>query len=337
MSSKEKTLLVTGGAGYIGSHTVRLLTKQGYKIIVLDNLVYGHKDAITDPEVKLIQGNLGDALLLEKIFTGNKIDAVIHFAAYAYVGESVTDPAKYYGNNVAAPLVLLDAMRKYKCNNFIFSSTCATYGNPVYVPIDENHPQDPINPYGQSKLMLEKIIKDYKKAYGINYVFLRYFNASGASEDGVIGEDHNPETHLIPLIIEAGMGIRPSITVFGTDYDTPDGTGIRDYIHILDLGKAHIKAFEYLEKGGESIACNLGTGKGYSVKEVIHIVEEVTGLKVPVIYGERRPGDPARLVANPSFAKKSLGWEAEYKDLRDTVKTAWKWHNGPRKGRYSAN
>ena len=330
----SKTLLVTGGAGYIGSHTVRLLNKQGYKIIVLDNLVYGHKEAIVDENVKLIVGNLGDENILNSIFSQNKIDAVIHFAAYAYVGESVTDPAKYYHNNVAAPLVLLDVMRKHSCTNFIFSSTCATYGNPVYVPIDEKHPQAPINPYGQSKLMLEKIIEDYNKAYQINYVFLRYFNASGASEDGVIGEDHNPETHLIPLIIEAGLGLRQSITVFGTDYDTPDGTGIRDYIHILDLGKAHIQAFEYLLKGGKSIACNLGTGKGYSVKEVIQIVEEVTKLKIPVVYGPRRAGDPARLVANPQLAKTALGWEAEYKDLKDTVSTAWKWHNGPNKGKY---
>lgn len=334
MNSKQKTLLVTGGAGYIGSHTVRLLADQGYNIIVVDNLVYGHKEAIVNPEVKLIVGSLGDQDLMEKIFSENTIDAVIHFAAYAYVGESVSDPAKYYHNNVASPLILLDVMRKHKCTNFIFSSTCASYGNPVYVPIDEKHPQDPINPYGQSKLMLEKIVKDYNKAYGINYVFLRYFNASGASEDGLIGEDHNPETHLIPLIIEAGQGKRPSITVFGTDYDTPDGTGIRDYIHILDLGKAHILAFEYLLKGGASIAVNLGTGKGYSVKEVIQVVEEVTGLKIPVVYGERRAGDPPRLVANPALAKSALGWEAQYKDLKDTVRTAWKWHSGPKGGRY---
>lgn len=334
INPKEYTLLVTGGAGYIGSHTVRMLADKGYKVVVLDNLIYGHKEAIVNKHVTLIEGDLGDKVLMNKVFTDYKIDAVIHFAAYAYVGESVTNPSKYYHNNIAAPLNLLDVMMEHGCKNFIFSSTCATYGNPVYVPIDENHPQDPINPYGQSKLMLEKILKDYKKAYDINYVFLRYFNASGASADGLIGEDHNPETHLIPLIIEAAQGIRSHITVFGTDYDTPDGTGIRDYIHILDLGRAHLLAFEHLIKGGESVACNLGTGVGYSVKEVIQIVEEVTKLKVPVVYGERRAGDPPQLVANPAFAKEALGWEAEYKDLKDTVTTAWQWHNNSKKGKY---
>ncbi len=334
INPKEHTLLVTGGAGYIGSHTVRMLATQGYKVIVVDNLIYGHKEAIVNPEVTLIVGDLGDKVLMNKIFSDHKIDAVIHFAAYAFVGESVTNPAKYYHNNIAAPLNLLDVMMEHNCKNFIFSSTCATYGNPVYVPIDEKHPQDPINPYGQSKLMLEKILKDYKIAYDFNYVFLRYFNASGASEDGLIGEDHNPETHLIPLIIEAGQGKRKHITVFGTDYDTPDGTGVRDYIHILDLGKAHILAFEYLMNGGASVACNLGTGQGYSVKEVIQIVEEVTGLTIPVVYGERRAGDPPQLVANPQYAKETLGWEAQYKDLKDTVKTAWQWHNNANQGHY---
>ncbi|HEY8402656.1 MAG TPA: UDP-glucose 4-epimerase GalE [Cytophagaceae bacterium] len=333
--TQVKSVLVTGGAGYIGSHTVRLLVKSGYKIVVLDNLVFGHQEAIVDKEVTLIKGDIGDKSLLETLFSEHRFDAVMHFAAYAYVGESVQNPAKYYFNNVCSPLVLLDVMRKHQCNNFIFSSTCATYGNPVYTPIDENHPQNPINPYGQSKYMLELILKDYNKAYGLNYVFLRYFNASGASEDGVIGEDHDPETHLIPLILDAAKGERANITVFGTDYDTPDGTCIRDYIHILDLGKAHIKALEYLINGGKSIACNLGTGKGASVKEVITIAEEVTGKKIPVVYGERRPGDPSELVANPALAKQVLGWEAEYKDLKEIIKTAWAWANGPRKGRFA--
>jgi UDP-glucose 4-epimerase len=334
MSTTDKTILVTGGAGYIGSHTVRMLANEGYQVIVVDNLVYGHKEAIVNPNVELIIGDLGNAKLMDSIFKKNNITAVIHFAAYAYVGESVSNPSKYYQNNIASPLNLIDVMLQNNCKNFIFSSTCASYGNPVYTPIDENHPQNPINPYGQSKLMLEKILIDYHKAYGLNYVFLRYFNASGASEDGVIGEDHNPETHLIPLIIEAGQGIRNNITVFGTDYDTPDGTCIRDYIHILDLATAHLSAYTHLMNGGKSVACNLGTGKGYSVKEVIQIVEEVTGLKIPVIYGERRAGDPPQLVANPQLAKEVLGWEAKYKDLKATVATAWRWHNNPKKGRY---
>jgi UDP-glucose 4-epimerase len=219
--------------------------------------------------------------------------------------------------------------------NFIFSSTCATYGDPQYIPIDENHPQSPINPYGQSKLMLEKIIKDYAHAYGLNYVFLRYFNACGASEDGLIGEDHNPETHLIPLVLEAAKGIRPNIKVFGTDYDTPDGTCIRDYIHVMDLAEAHQNALEYLLKGGKPVACNLGTGKGISVKEVIAVAEKVTGLKVPVVFENRRAGDPPELVANPVRAKEVLGWEAKNKNLETIIGSAWRWMNSPTKGRYS--
>ena len=333
-TQKEKRILVTGGAGYIGSHTVRLLAESNYKIIVLDNLIYGHKEAIVNKEVILIQGDVGDRTLLEKIFTEYTIEGVLHFAAYAYVGESVTDPAKYYMNNVSAPLILLEVMRKYKCNYFIFSSTCATYGNPQYMPLDEKHPQNPINPYGESKLMLEKIIHDYEKAYGLKYVFLRYFNASGAWEDGLIGEDHNPESHLIPLVLNAIKGEIDSITVFGNDYDTPDGTCIRDYIHVKDLGEAHLLALKHLLANKPSLSCNLGTGKGASVKEVIQAAEEVTGKKVPLVYGARRAGDPSHLVANPEFAKTSLGWEAKYKDLKDIIQTAWNWANGERKGRY---
>jgi UDP-glucose 4-epimerase len=331
----KKTILVTGGAGYIGSHSVRLLSDRGYQIIVLDNLVYGHPEAIINKDVRLILGNIDDNNLLEKIFSENKIEAVMHFAAYAYVGESVTEPSKYYRNNTFAPMAILDIMRKYKCQNFIFSSTCASYGDPVYIPIDENHPQNPINPYGQSKLMLEKIIKDYAHAYGLKYVFLRYFNACGASEDGLIGEDHDPETHLIPLVLEAAKGIRPNIKVFGTDYDTPDGTCIRDYIHVVDLAEAHQCALEYLLKGGNSVACNLGTGKGVSVKEVIAVAEKVTGLKVPVVLEDRRPGDPPQLVANPIKAKEVLGWEAKNKNLEVIIKSAWSWMNGAKQGKYS--
>ncbi|HXA03113.1 MAG TPA: UDP-glucose 4-epimerase GalE [Cytophagaceae bacterium] len=331
----KKTILVTGGAGYIGSHSVRLLSDRGYQIIVLDNLVYGHREAIINKGVDLVVGNMDDNNILEKIFSENNMEAVIHFAAYAYVGESVADPAKYYHNNTSAPLALLDMMRKYKCGNFIFSSTCATYGDPEYIPIDENHPQNPINPYGQSKLMLEKIIKDYANAYGLSYVFLRYFNASGASEDGQIGEDHNPETHLIPLVLEAAKGIRPNIKIFGTDYETPDGTCIRDYIHVMDLAEAHQCALEYLLKGGKSVACNLGTGKGVSVKEVIAVAEKITGHKIPVIPEDRRAGDPPRLVANPIKAKEVFGWEAKNKNLETIIKSAWAWMNGPKQGRYN--
>lgn len=327
-------ILVTGGAGYIGSHTVRELAQKNFKIVVLDNLVYGHKEAIVDAGVELVIGDLGDKKLTQTLFDKYSFKAVIHFAAYAYVGESVSEPAKYYHNNVVASLNLLDVMRQNKCMNFIFSSTCATYGNPQYTPIDENHPQAPINPYGASKFMLEQIVKDYHRAYGMNYVFLRYFNASGCSLDGVIGEDHNPETHLIPLILDAVTGDRPAITVFGTDYDTPDGTCIRDYIHVLDLASAHILAIEHLLKGGESLICNLGTGNGVSVKEMIAVVEEVTGKKVPVVFGERRAGDPAKLYADPSFAKKALGWEAKFKEVKPIIESAWKWKTGPKKGKY---
>lgn len=328
------TILVTGGAGYIGSHTVRLLADKGHKIVVIDNLIYGHEQAIVNKEVVFEKGDIGDAAFLDNIFSSYTITAVLHFAAFAFVGESVIDPAKYYQNNLASPLVLLDSMRKYNCRHIIFSSTCATYGNPQYVPMDEKHPQNPINPYGQSKLMLEKVIMDYEKAYGIKYVFLRYFNASGAAEDGEIGEDHTPETHLIPLVLEAALGLRKSITVFGTDYDTPDGSCIRDYIHVADLAEAHRLALDYLIEGNPSIACNLGTGRGYSVKEVIQLAEEVTGLKVPIEYGERRAGDPPILVAKPDLAREKLGWEASYKELKDVIRSAWAWHNNAKKGRY---
>lgn len=330
-----KKILVTGGAGYIGSHTVRLLSESGYSIIVLDNLEYGHREAVINPDVELIAGDLGDKELTGRIFEYNDIDAVIHFAAYAYVGESVTAPEKYYFNNIVSPLHLLNVMKANGCDKFIFSSTCATYGNPQYTPLDENHPQHPINPYGKSKLMLEQILQDYEQAYGFKYAFLRYFNASGASEDGLIGEDHNPETHLIPLILDAVAGDRPHITVFGTDYDTPDGTCIRDYIHVNDLATAHLAALKHIVSGKDSIICNLGTGIGVSVKQMIDFVEEVTGLKVPVVYGQRRLGDPAYLYANPERAKQVLGWEAKYKDVREIIRHAWAWKTGPKGGKFS--
>ncbi len=327
-------ILVTGGAGYIGSHTVRLLVQKGYEVTVLDNLVYGHQEAIVDETVQLVKGDIGDEELLKSLFEKNQYEAVLHFAAYAYVGESVSHPHKYYVNNVAKPLTLLKTMVDHGCMKFIFSSTCATYGNPEYMPLDEKHPQNPVSPYGKSKFLLEQIIKDYEVAYGLKYVFLRYFNASGASVDGLIGEDHDPETHLIPLILDAINGDRPAIKVFGTDYDTPDGTAVRDYIHVNDLGDAHVKALEYLAGGNESIACNLGTGVGYSVKEVIDAAAEVTGKEVPTAYEGRRQGDATKLIADAKLALDKLGWDPEYKDVKDIINTAWAWKSGERKGKY---
>ncbi len=327
-------ILVTGGAGYIGSHTVRMLVDKGLEPIVIDTLEYGHREAILNPETELVVGNLGDTDLLGRIFEYHDIDAVIHFAAYASVGESMSEPEKYYQNNISAPLNLLSVMRKYGCKTFIFSSTCATYGNPQYAPLDELHPQNPINPYGMSKYMLELILKDYERAYDFKYAFLRYFNASGASPDGLIGEDHNPETHLIPLILDAIQGDRSHITIFGTDYPTQDGTCVRDYIHVNDLATAHLAALDYIKTKNESVVCNLGTGVGVSVKEMIAMAEEVTGKKVPLQYGERRPGDPPFLFANPAQAKSILGWEASYKDVREIIKHAWAWKTGIKSGKF---
>lgn len=329
----KSPVLVTGGAGYIGSHTVNLLAEAGERVVVLDNLVYGHRDAILRDNVTLVEGEMADRALVESLFKEHQPRAVIHFAAYAYVGESVTDPGKYYRNNMAAPLVLLDVMKEAGCNAFIFSSTCATYGNPQSMPMDEKHPQDPINPYGMSKLMLERVLIDYDHAHDLRSVRLRYFNASGADPEGRIGEDHRPETHLIPLVLEAVQGKREHIIIFGDDYPTPDGTCVRDYIHILDLARAHQMALDYLERGGESVACNLGTGTGTSVREIISLVEDVTGKPVPVKQGERRAGDPPELVANPALAKEVLGWSSEL-SVRDAIKDAWNWVSQEHGGRF---
>jgi UDP-glucose-4-epimerase GalE len=327
-------LLVTGGAGYIGSHTVRLLAEAGEEVVVLDSMELGHRSAVVSPGVRLVRGDLGDAAAVEEVFSSHEISAVLHFAAYALVGESVTDPLKYYRNNLAAPLVLLEGMRRHGCGQFVFSSTCATYGNPVKVPMDETHPQDPINPYGASKLMLERVLRDCVQACGMEHVILRYFNASGCSGDALIGEDHEPETHLIPRALMAVKGEAPPLTVFGNDYPTPDGTCIRDYIHVVDLAQAHADALRYLRGGGASVACNLGTGTGVSVLEMLRLMEEVTGKPVPHGYGPRRPGDPPELVADPAKAKAVLGWEARWKDPRRMVEDAWRWISGPRGGRY---
>lgn len=334
MASKG-TLLVTGGAGYIGSHTVKHLLALGEKIVVLDNLVFGHREALPLDRVSFVHGDMSDAALLDQLFTDHQPEAVLHFAAFAYVGESVTDPLKYYRNNLAAPLVLLETMQRHNCQRFIFSSTCATYGNPVYVPMDEDHPQSPVNPYGASKWMLERVLKDCDHAFGLKSVFLRYFNASGCDAEGEIGEDHNPETHLIPRILMAATGEIENITVFGTDYPTPDGTCIRDYIHVNDLASAHALALDYLRAGGATTPVNLGTGRGFSVNEIIKTAEAVTGKTIPVSYGPRRAGDPPELICQPAKAKAVLGWEAAHKDPREHIESAWKWMTGPRQGRYT--
>jgi UDP-glucose 4-epimerase len=315
-------ILVTGGAGYIGSHTVRTLLARGHDVRVYDSLVFGHRAAV--PADRLIVGDLRDADALDHALLIHRIEAVVHFAAFAFVGESVTDPAKYYQNNVVNTLTLFERMRRHGVKRLVFSSTCATYGTPDKVPITEDTPQRPINPYGRTKLMIEQAMADFASAYGWGCTALRYFNAAGAAADGSIGEDHDPETHLIPLVIQAAMKKRPHVEVFGADYPTPDGTCIRDYIHVEDLGEAHALALEKTEPG-QFRAFNLGTGRGYSVREVIRTVEKVSSLSVPVKYGPRRPGDPPELVAHPAKAMKELGWKPRYVDLEEIARTAWEW------------
>ncbi|MEZ5305270.1 MAG: UDP-glucose 4-epimerase GalE [Verrucomicrobiales bacterium] len=332
--SKPKALLVTGGAGFIGSHTVRHLSEAGESIAVLDNLSAGHRGAILSDAIELYTADLDDGAALDTIFLKHDVEAVIHFAAHCYVGESVSEPVKYYRNNLAAPLALLDAMRAAGCRQFIFSSTCATYGDPVAMPMDESHPQQPINPYGWSKLMLERVLADCGRAWGLRSVCLRYFNACGSAPDGAIGEDHDPETHLIPNALRAALGTGPALTVFGDDYPTPDGTCIRDYIHVADLATAHAKALDYLRGGGASDAFNLGTGEGVSVRQIIDLAEQVSGKPVPHAIGPRRPGDPPELICAPGKAKRVLGWEAQYKDVRDSIQHTWDWMTGPHGGRY---
>jgi UDP-glucose-4-epimerase GalE len=334
VNSPTMPILVTGGAGYIGSHAVRLLAGQGRKIVVLDNLVFGHAQAIVDAGVELVVGDVGDSDLVRALFARYRFAAVVHFAAYAYVGESVSDPLKYYQNNTAEPIRLLQVMQEFGCKVFVFSSTCATYGAPETLPITESHPQHPINPYGRSKLMVEWILADCGHAWGLRSACLRYFNASACSADGKIGEDHQPETHLIPRVMMAVTGEIECLEVFGTDYATPDGTCIRDYIHVEDLADAHARALDHLIAGGASICCNLGTGVGVSVKEIIAAVEDVTGQTVPVIYGPRREGDPDSLVADPSLAKQVLGWVAAHRDVHELVRPAWRWMQGEHQGRF---
>ena len=323
-----KSVLVTGGAGYIGSHTCKALARAGFTPVTLDNLVYGHREAVKWGP--FIEGDLADRALLEQVMREHSVLAVIHFAAFAYVGESMQEPGKYFANNVVNTLNLLEAMRGAGVQHIVFSSTCATYGLPERVPIDEQHPQKPVNPYGESKLFVERALKWYAVAHELNWAALRYFNAAGADAEGEIGEDHSPETHLIPLIIQATLGMRPQVEVFGTDYPTPDGTAIRDYIHVTDLGAAHVKALDYLLGGGESVALNLGTGRGYSVREVISAVERVSGRSVPTRNAPRRPGDPPELVANASLAGQQLGWQPQHSSLENITRTAWLWHQAER-------
>jgi UDP-glucose 4-epimerase len=321
------TILVTGGAGYIGSHTVLALKQAGYAVVILDNLVYGHRDLVDSAlQVKLICGDIGDRPLLDQIFAEHDIQAVIHFAAYAYVGESVSDPAKYYRNNVMGTLTLLEAMVAAGVQSIVFSSTCATYGNPQQIPIPEDHPQAPINPYGASKLMVERILSDFDTAYGLRSVRFRYFNAAGADPQGQLGEDHTPETHLIPLVLLTALGQRDHIAIFGTDYETADGTCIRDYIHVSDLADAHVLGLEYLLKGGATGVFNLGNGNGFSVREVIEAAERVTGQAIKVVESDRRPGDPATLVGSAQKARQVLGWQPKYFQLETILDHAWQWH-----------
>ncbi|NEO14274.1 MULTISPECIES: UDP-glucose 4-epimerase GalE [unclassified Moorena] len=327
MSQSKATVLVTGGAGYIGSHAVLALLGAGYNVVVLDNLVYGHRDIVEDVlKVKLVVGDTNDRVLLDNLFSDYDISAVMHFAAYAYVGESVTDPAKYYRNNVTGTLTLLEAMVAASIKKLVFSSTCATYGVPKTVPIPEDHPQNPINPYGASKLMVERILSDFHTAYDLKSVTFRYFNAAGADPEGRLGEDHTPETHLIPLVLLTALGKRESISIFGTDYPTPDGTCIRDYIHVQDLASAHVLGLDYLLKGGDSEIFNLGNGNGFSVKEVIEAARLVTKQEIKAIECDRRPGDPPALVGSSDKARKLLGWYPQYCDLNTILSHAWQWH-----------
>lgn len=316
-------ILVCGGAGYIGSHMVKLLGKKGCKVVTFDNLSSGHADAVLSGT--LVQGCLSNPSALQQLFQHHQFDAVMHFASSIQVGESVQQPAMYYQNNVSNTFNLLQCMAQFGIKHFIFSSTAATFGEPRYTPIDEQHPQQPINPYGRSKWMIEQALPDFDHAYGIKSVCLRYFNAAGADPDGQLGERHEPETHLIPLVLQAASGRRPSISVFGTDYDTSDGTCIRDYIHVHDLCEAHWLALQYLRQGGASQNFNLGNGQGFSVKQVIDTAKAVTGNAIDVVVGPRRAGDPARLVADSGLARRVLGWQPEHADIQAIVRDAWHW------------
>ncbi len=317
-------ILICGGAGYIGSHVNKRLNQAGYETVVFDSLIYGHRESVKWGE--FVEGDLGDPSVLDGVFRKYPIEAVLHFAAFAYVGESVCEPEKYYYNNVVNTLNLLQAMRKHGCDRIIFSSTCATYGEPEHIAITEDMEQRPINPYGMTKLTVERIFRDYEKAYDLKFVALRYFNAAGADPDGEIGESHTPETHIIPLILDAAGGVRENITVFGTDYDTKDGSCVRDYIHVSDLAEAHLLALEYLNRGGKSDFFNLGNEKGTSVLELVDSARRVTGRDFKVVLSDRRPGDPAILLGSSVKAKKVLGWNPKFDDIDTIIRHAWNWH-----------
>ncbi|MBT3206482.1 MAG: UDP-glucose 4-epimerase GalE [Gammaproteobacteria bacterium] len=316
-------ILVVGGAGYIGSHMVKMLSNSGHHVVTLDNLSTGYRDAVKYGE--FVEGDIADSSILDQVFSSTMFDGVMHFASYIEVGESVIDPGKYFRNNFSNTLNLLDAMVRHDVKNFIFSSTAAIFGEPDYVPIDEKHPKKPINPYGKSKLMVEQALDDYEKAHGLQSVCLRYFNAAGADPDGELGERHNPETHLVPLILQAASGRRDAISIFGRDYSTADGSCVRDYIHIVDLCSAHLIALTKLVKGSGSKRYNLGNGNGFSVIEVIEVVKKVTSRSFNVIEAERRPGDPATLVADSTLARSELNWVPEYDDLSVITQHAWEW------------
>lgn len=320
-------VLVTGGAGYIGSHAVLALQQAGYEVVILDSLEYGHPELVRDVlQAELVVGSTLDRELLDRLFQTHTIDAVMHFAAYIAVGESVSDPARYYHNNVLGTLTLLQAMQAAGIKKFVFSSTCAVYGVPEFTPLVEDHPFAPISPYASSKLMVENMLLDFERAYNLQSVRFRYFNAAGADPQGRLGEDHAPETHLIPLILLAALGQRESISVFGTDYPTADGTCIRDYIHVSDLATAHVLGLQYLLEGGRSQVFNLGNGNGFSVKEVIETARQVTGKEIKVVYGDRRAGDPPILLGSSAKAQQVLDWQPKYGDLSQIIAHAWQWH-----------
>ena len=319
-----KTVLVTGGAGYVGAHACKALAAAGYQPVVYDNLVHGHEQAVRWGPLE--RGELSDRARLDEVFDRHRPDAVMHFAAFTAVGESVSDPGKYYRNNVAGSLALIEATAAHGVDRLVFSSTAATYGLPGRIPITEDAPNNPINPYGRSKLMIEQILFDFEAAHGLKSAIMRYFNAAGASPDGEIGECHDPETHLIPLALDAITGKGPELTVFGSDYPTPDGTCVRDYIHVSDLAEAHVAALDRLAGGGATRVYNLGTGSGVSVREILNAIEKVTGKAVPHCLGPRRPGDPPVLVSDPSRARAELGWDAGMSDIETIIATAWSWH-----------